>query len=182
VNSLPKTVIRQRRDCDLNPGPTAPESSTLTTRLPRHPKVHGTVSTQHNMQRYCKICYCYYSSSDTISTNKTHNNNIIIMLAISTTILIITRRAKISVYTSGADLGGMTRVTSHPPARQPISCYYCACDKLFRCRFVPLFEPNPSMLTRFARSGSQSHPPVKKILDPPLYLSSVKSYCATKVL
>jgi len=38
VNSLPKTVTRQRRDCDLNPGPTAPESSTLTTRLPSHPR------------------------------------------------------------------------------------------------------------------------------------------------
>ena len=34
MNSLPKTVTRQRRDCDLNPGPSAPESSTLTTRLP----------------------------------------------------------------------------------------------------------------------------------------------------
>jgi len=34
VNSLPKTVTRQRRGCDLNPGPTAPESSTLTARLP----------------------------------------------------------------------------------------------------------------------------------------------------
>jgi len=34
VNSLPKTATRQRRDCDLNPGPSAPESSTLTTRLP----------------------------------------------------------------------------------------------------------------------------------------------------
>ena len=33
VNSLPKTVIRQRRGCDLNPGPSAPEYSTLTTRL-----------------------------------------------------------------------------------------------------------------------------------------------------
>ena len=32
VNSLPKTVTRQRRDCDLNLGPSAPESSTLTTR------------------------------------------------------------------------------------------------------------------------------------------------------
>jgi len=32
VNSLPK-----RRDCDLNPGPSTPESSTLTTRLPSHP-------------------------------------------------------------------------------------------------------------------------------------------------
>ena len=37
VNSLPKTVTRQRRGCDLNRGPSAPESSTLTTRLPSHP-------------------------------------------------------------------------------------------------------------------------------------------------
>jgi len=34
VNSLPKTVTRQHRDCDFNPGPSAPESSTLNTRLP----------------------------------------------------------------------------------------------------------------------------------------------------
>ena len=39
VNSLPKTVTRQRRDCDLNVGPSAPESSTLTTRLPSHPDI-----------------------------------------------------------------------------------------------------------------------------------------------
>ena len=37
VNSSPKTVTRQRRGCDLNPGPSAPESSMLTTRLPSHP-------------------------------------------------------------------------------------------------------------------------------------------------
>jgi len=37
VNSLPKTITRQRRDCDLNPGPYVPEFSTLTTRLPSHP-------------------------------------------------------------------------------------------------------------------------------------------------
>ena len=36
MNSLPKTVTRQRRGCNLNPGPSAPESSTLTTRLPSH--------------------------------------------------------------------------------------------------------------------------------------------------
>jgi len=36
VNSLPKTATRQRRGCDSNPGPSAPESSTLTTRLPSH--------------------------------------------------------------------------------------------------------------------------------------------------
>jgi len=34
VNTLPKTVTRQRRGCDLNPGSTVPECSTLTTRLP----------------------------------------------------------------------------------------------------------------------------------------------------
>ena len=37
VNSLPKTGTRQRRGCYLNPGPSAPESSTLITRLPSHP-------------------------------------------------------------------------------------------------------------------------------------------------
>ena len=36
VNSLPKTVTQQRRGCNLNPGCTAPESSTLITRLPSH--------------------------------------------------------------------------------------------------------------------------------------------------
>ena len=38
VDSLPKTVTRQRH----NPGPTAPESSTLTTRLPSHPNTADT--------------------------------------------------------------------------------------------------------------------------------------------
>ena len=37
-NSFRKTVTRQHRDCDFNPGPSAPESSTLTTRLPSHPQ------------------------------------------------------------------------------------------------------------------------------------------------
>jgi len=52
VNSLPKTVTRQRRDYDLNPGPYAPESSTLTTRLPSHPEAS-------NVSRYLSIlCPC----------------------------------------------------------------------------------------------------------------------------
>jgi len=33
VNSTPKTVTRQRSGCDLNPGPSAPKSSTLTVIL-----------------------------------------------------------------------------------------------------------------------------------------------------
>jgi len=36
VSSLPKTVTRQRRGCNLKPGISAPESSTLTTRQPSH--------------------------------------------------------------------------------------------------------------------------------------------------
>ena len=46
MNSLPKTVTRQRRDRDLNPDPSAFESSTLTTRLPSqwsHPVVVSTI-------------------------------------------------------------------------------------------------------------------------------------------
>ena len=31
------SLSRQRRDCDLNPGPSAPEFSTLITRLPSQP-------------------------------------------------------------------------------------------------------------------------------------------------
>jgi len=44
VNSLPKTAARQRRDCDLNPGPSAPESSTLTTRLPSYPQIKSNLT------------------------------------------------------------------------------------------------------------------------------------------
>ena len=44
MNRLPKTVTQQRRDCDLNPGPSAPESSALTTWLPSHP---------------CSLTYCF---------------------------------------------------------------------------------------------------------------------------
>jgi len=47
VNSLPKTVTRQCRGCDLNPGPSVPESSTLTTRLSSHP----------SLWLRCRYCY-----------------------------------------------------------------------------------------------------------------------------
>jgi len=39
VNSLPKTATRQRRSCELNPDPSAPESSMLTTQLLSHPLI-----------------------------------------------------------------------------------------------------------------------------------------------
>ena len=43
VNSLPKTVTRQRRSCGLNPSPLAPESSTLTTQLPSYLSAVGSI-------------------------------------------------------------------------------------------------------------------------------------------
>ena len=48
MNSLPKTVTRQRRDCNLNLGPSALESSMLTTRLPSHPNGLSTLMV-HNI-------------------------------------------------------------------------------------------------------------------------------------
>jgi len=53
VNSLRKTVSRQRRGCDLNPSPSAPESSTLTTRLPSHPRVD--LISNNNKWRLCDL-------------------------------------------------------------------------------------------------------------------------------
>jgi len=50
VNSFPKTVTRQRRDCDLNPGLSAPESSALTTRLTSHP---GHMYLNINRGQFC---------------------------------------------------------------------------------------------------------------------------------
>ena len=49
VKSLPKTVFRQRRCCDLNPGPSVHESSTLTTRLLSHPRIEAN---SHHQTRH----------------------------------------------------------------------------------------------------------------------------------
>jgi len=49
VNSVPETVTRQRRGCDLNPDPAAFESSTLTTRLPSHHSGEGEVKDWRGM-------------------------------------------------------------------------------------------------------------------------------------
>ena len=48
VNSLPTTVTRQRRDCDLNPS--APESSTLTTRRLSVALLESSVSTLNSLR------------------------------------------------------------------------------------------------------------------------------------
>jgi len=59
VNSLPKTVTRQSRSCDLNPGPTAPESSTLTTRLPSHDRQKEKICVFHAKGLVVDAFYCY---------------------------------------------------------------------------------------------------------------------------
>ena len=51
VNSLPKTVNRQRRGCDLKPGPTAPESSTLTARLPSRPDPYSRKNSRSEVRQ-----------------------------------------------------------------------------------------------------------------------------------
>jgi len=70
VNSLPKTITRQRRDCDLNPVPTAPEYSTLTTRLPSNPFLNYVLLTllfrqfgQFSLTRIVLISIRYHSFS-----------------------------------------------------------------------------------------------------------------------
>jgi len=66
VNSLPKTVTRQRHGCDLNPGPSAPESSTLTTRLPSHPlcRVRPTKRRSHRDRKVCDVTSSYVCISE----------------------------------------------------------------------------------------------------------------------
>ena len=60
VNSLPKTVTRQRRDCDLNLGPSAPESSTLTARLLSHPYGHTyCYRYRQSRQRQTALAVCF---------------------------------------------------------------------------------------------------------------------------
>ena len=54
MNSLPKTVTQQHRGCDLNPGPTAPESSTLTTQLPSQYAL-GCINHDSGALRFCSL-------------------------------------------------------------------------------------------------------------------------------
>jgi len=63
VNSLPKTVTRQRRGCDLNPGASAPESSTLTARLPSGTAQKKTEkSTKVNTIDYAEVSFSHWTN------------------------------------------------------------------------------------------------------------------------
>ena len=77
MNSLPKTVIRQRRDCDLNPGPSAPESSTLTTRLPSRQVQAGSINYTALSQSQAPVTpHCnYYITICTTQCSQTHGHD-----------------------------------------------------------------------------------------------------------
>ena len=67
MNSLPKTVTRQRRGCDLNPGPSAPEASTLTTRLLSQPLVvsrpPNSPTNSAGSDGGLMFCWCFFFSA-----------------------------------------------------------------------------------------------------------------------
>jgi len=71
MNSLPKTVTRQHCGCDLSLGPSAPESSMLTTQLPSHAGACRCLKCHQTWLRFCayfvfsyifmllvNICFC----------------------------------------------------------------------------------------------------------------------------
>ena len=78
VNSLPKTVTRQRRGCDLNPSPSAPESSTLTTRLPSCPTyIHTYIhSKSYSAQSYTKTERLCSTKTRPYTSNELNKSNV----------------------------------------------------------------------------------------------------------
>jgi len=70
VNSLPKTVTRQHRNFDLNPGPSAPESSMLTTRLPSHPML------QKSGSRFTKYLTVYHTINFSSIIGSTYDSDL----------------------------------------------------------------------------------------------------------
>ena len=73
MSSLPKTVTRQRRDRDMNPGPSAPESGTLTTRLPSHPRIKAALSTARAARarapRVCRAALTRFTVAPSLTTS-----------------------------------------------------------------------------------------------------------------
>ena len=64
---MPETVTRRRRDCDLNPGRTAPESSTPSPRLPSH---HPHAVALH-VSRYSASMRCVFAELDPFRSTPT---------------------------------------------------------------------------------------------------------------
>ena len=72
-------------------------------------------------------------------------------------------RGGIVIINRGGSRRGVTRVTSHPPARQPISCYYYACDlSYFDVVFCPSSSPDPLNARSLHSLGFPKSPPPSK--------------------
>jgi len=80
VSSLPKTVTRQRRDCDLNPGPSAPKPSTLSTRLPSHYDLLVEIVCNAVMSSLLNITFAHHTDSTTQNDEQTSVIAIIIVV------------------------------------------------------------------------------------------------------
>ena len=69
---MPKTVTRQRRVFDLNPGTSAPESSTLTTRLPSPIRVANRPTRKQGKLVACMRSRGYgHIEADAVDRNRT---------------------------------------------------------------------------------------------------------------
>ena len=55
MSSLPKTVTRQRRDCDLNPGPSAPESQHANQSATEPPWRVSQIQQHASLQQYANL-------------------------------------------------------------------------------------------------------------------------------
>ena len=104
VNSLPKTVTRQRRCCDLNPGPSAPESSTVTTRLPSHVGVCLLDILLLEMllalnlgflKKYCKVNTCPGLRADTRWHLRSANRHLLAVYRVSGSTLTAVARSQL---------------------------------------------------------------------------------------
>jgi len=111
VNSLPKTVTRQRHGCDLNPGPFAPESSTLTTRLPSHQYV------MYDTKFVQKLAFSYRNCPLSLETTKHFQTYINSLLWSGIEIF-----PKCAVYNI---VNGLYWYLHKEQASSPLNIYYC---------------------------------------------------------
>jgi len=81
VNGLPKTVTSQRRGGDLNPDPSAPESSTLTTRLPSHPCCTVMIMIKPHCSRCKDLSIIFASWRHCAPFGPTYNSSLFLLLA-----------------------------------------------------------------------------------------------------
>ena len=104
VNSLLKTVIRQRCDCDLNPCPSAPESSMLTTRLLSHAaniKILKCLPWHRNMESQWTLSMRYFTTINHVADNNfVFQQHIALVHYARNTVKLLERELSTSLFTS----------------------------------------------------------------------------------